>query len=83
MFFCFLELFDHKSIAIFSLLDDECKIREPSVQNFTYKLRTVSNNNHTVVADPNLRAIKWLHNSENNFIIRHFAGDVRYSTVKQ
>lgn len=75
------ELFDHKSKGIFSLLDDESKVREPSVQNFTSKLRSVWDN-HSDVADLNLRAINLLHTPKNTFTIRHFAGVVRYSTVK-
>lgn len=75
----YLDVFDHKSIGIFPLLDDECKIREPSVRNFTYKLRSMCDSSHVV--DPNLRVMNCLHNPENTFIIRHFAGAVRYSTV--
>lgn len=78
----YLDLFDHKSRGIFSLLNDECKIAQPNVQNFTTNLRSIYENQKSDTIDPNLKAIHWLHSPENAFVIRHFAGNVRYTTVK-
>lgn len=80
--FFFLELFDHKLKGIFPILNDECKVREPNVENFTLKLRSSPHNPKLDEANSSLRAINWPRNSKNAFIIRHFAGNVLYSTVK-
>lgn len=82
-FFLFiLDVFDHKLKGIYPLLDDECEVRESNVQNFTSKLRDVLNNSLDGT-NLNFPAINWLRQTDNSFIIRHFAGDVKYSTVKR
>lgn len=73
----FSDLFDHKSIGIFSLLNDECKLRKPSVENFGSNLK---NSWGTQKMSP----IKWINprkKSEDTFLISHFTSDVQYATV--
>lgn len=72
-------------MGIFALLDDECKVPEPNVENFTYKLRTIWNEDMNV-KNPKSCVIDWhvdwSRTSKNSFIIRHFSGDVKYSTMR-
>lgn len=71
-----LDLFHHKSRGIFSLLNDECKFQNPSMQNFASNLKSLWEKDKT--------SITWNFNGQNvktTFSIRHFSSDVRYSTV--
>lgn len=73
-----LDLFDNKSIGIFSLLDDECKFRNPSVKNFACKLKSSW-------ITPKMVPINWNNprqKSDDTFLIRHFTSDVHYATVR-
>lgn len=78
-YFEFSELFDQKPCGIFSLLDDECKLKEPSVENFSSKLHFTWNNSD--LKPSSSKAIKFDHIDSKKFAVNHFAGPVHYSTV--
>lgn len=72
-----LDLFDHKTIGLFCLLNDECKLRNPSLENF---VRSLKNSWEKQTMAP----IKWntmSQRTETTFLIQHFTADVRYATV--
>lgn len=71
-----LDLFHHKSRGIFSILNDECKLQNPSMQNFGSNLKNSWEKAETSITW-NFRG----QHSETTFLIRHFASEVRYSTV--
>lgn len=75
-FFQILDLFDHKSRGLFSILNDECKFKSPSTQNFASNLKNAWEKPGTLITW-NFCGQK----SETTFVIRHFSSDVRYSTV--
>lgn len=79
--FCsLLDLYHNKSKGLFNLLNDECSLKIPSVQNFTNKLANEWNQGGR--ASP----ISWEipgEKSRNVFLIRHFMNNVVYSMVNQ
>lgn len=70
----FIDLLEDKKEGIFVLLEDESKQRTPSVANFM---------NRTVTACSKKPAFGITLGTRNDsFIIRHFAENVTYSSVK-
>lgn len=61
----------HDSVGIFSLLDNESKMRAPSTLNFM-----------NAIIGHHSRKPEIKLNKPSDFTIRHFAGDVVYSTVR-
>lgn len=74
------DIFDHKKMGIFTLLDSECIMREPSTEKFMDRL-VCTWEKHTAFNRTNMSHLKKFQLTKNSFIIRHFAGDVPYSTV--
>lgn len=68
-------MFDHETKGIFKLLDDTIKIQS---QNSEIFLQNIFSNweNHSRLTKP-----KSSETRHNDFIIRHFSGDVQYSAV--
>lgn len=64
--------------GLFTLLNDQCTIQNPSIEDFTNNLKKAWQKDKT-------GPISWKSNGrmskENIFIIRHFTSDVIYSTV--
>lgn len=77
MFKFYVDLLENKSFGIFQLLDNECKMKQPSLKNFMHIVNVTYKNSHLFPKLLPNRA-----NTElNSFIIRHFAQDVQYTTV--
>lgn len=72
----YLELFEHKTFGIFQLLDDECKMKQPSLKNFMFSV----NSRHMITKFPALLPNR-PKTEQNCFMIRHFTRDVHYTTV--
>lgn len=72
-----LEIFDHTSGGILALLNDECLLPNSSTERFVEKLRNFWNEHRTFVwsKQSSVRPPTY------HFTIRHFSGDVTYSTV--
>lgn len=62
------------------MLDDESKMRNPSLENFGRNLR-VAGAKHSAFALPRISSSTNTINSQYCFIIRHFARNVCYSAV--
>lgn len=73
MFKFYLDLLENKTFGIFQLLDDECKLRQPSLTNFVHTVKATHKNKLI----PNRAK-----NELNSFTIRHFAQDVQYCCVR-
>lgn len=73
MFKFYLDLFEEKTLGIFHLLDNECKLKQPNLKNFK----------HAVIATHKNKIIQERAKTElNGFTIRHFAQDVQYCCVR-
>lgn len=70
-----LDIFDDKSNGIFQILDDAIKIQCKNSQIFLENIFTCWKNN--------ARLIKPRKTESNEFIIRHFSGDVVYDVVSR
>lgn len=68
--FLFIDVFENRSEGIFSLLEDECKKRDPSSVNFAH---TILSKSKPMLILPKIKS--------SEFIIRHCTKDVSYSTV--
>lgn len=68
------EIFDHKVHGIFTSLNDKCKLRRASNNDFIRKLKEW---NHPDISFPKGFGVY----SNEEFVIRHFACEVRYQTV--
>lgn len=77
----FSDLYENSTTGIFCLLGNECKVKNPSLENFTRNVyRNWEGHSAFVAIKPSIKDSKYL-TSTNGFIIRHFAGDVTYATV--
>lgn len=73
------DLFESK-YNIFSLLDEETKLPKPSSASFTNNLHSAWKDHSQLSVPRALRSHRTLRDEE-GFIIKHFAGDVCYTTV--
>lgn len=70
-----LDVFHHKSKGIFTLLNDECTLKRPSIENFANRLKNAWKRDEST-------PVLWDQKSrENMFLIRHFTNNVTYSMV--
>lgn len=70
----FIDLLEHKTEGIFVLLEDESRQRTPSVTNFMNRM--------LIACSKSPAFVKPLGTHNGSFIIRHFAGNATYSSVK-
>lgn len=75
-----LDLYDFSPNGIFSLLEDEGKLRESCVEKFTSKVCSCWER-HQKFSKLSRSTCKPIQLPELGFTIRHFATDVPYSTV--
>lgn len=75
-----LDLFHNKSKGLFTLLNDECALQRPSVENFKNMLKIAWQRD---VAAPISWVIRQKNSNEDVFLIRHFTDNVIYSSVDQ
>lgn len=61
-------------MGIFDMLDDESKVPLPSIEKFTSNVINTCKSNKTLLTLPNA-------DTNESFLIRHFAADVCYDTV--
>lgn len=71
-----LDIFDHKTNGIFSLLNDECILSDLSTEKFTAKVCRIWNGNESFSSSNEHGC-----STAQCFIIRHFSCNVAYSTV--
>lgn len=71
-----LDIFDHKTKGIFSLLNDECIRSDSSTEKFTAKVCSIWNGNESFSSSNEQGR-----STTQCFIIRHFSCNVSYSTV--
>lgn len=74
LLFLSLDVFDHKTLGIFTLLEDECKKQKPKSEHFISQFRT----ERSKYPNPRLSLPPTV---ENEFVVRHFAKDVQYNMV--
>lgn len=73
-----LDAFHNKTKGIFTLLNDECTLKTPSIDNFTNSLKNAWREEKSSPISWNVLGQK---SKDNPFLIRHFTNDVVYSTV--
>lgn len=66
-----LDLIERRNGGILSLLDEACKLGSSSARDFTERVL------HMNEKDARIRGVK---GSEHDFVLQHYAGEVRYST---
>lgn len=74
-----LDVFHNKTKGIFTLLNDECILKSPSIENFANSLKSAWKEDNNSPISWEIRRQK---SNENMFSIRHFTNDVTYSAVK-
>lgn len=72
----FIDLIDDKRSGIFALLNNETKLKLPSVSNFTLNV-------HSAWKSSNVLALSRDKKTEEGFTIQHFANKVSYNTVDE
>lgn len=78
MFKFYLDLLENKTFGIFTLLDNQCKMKNPNLMNFVNTVKSTHQNSQVFTeVRPNPAKTEC-----NSFIVRHFAHDVQYTTVK-
>lgn len=73
-------MFDNTTKGIFALLNDECTLPKSSSEKFTYNVCKTWIG-HKSFSAPNCSARNRSQQATESFKIRHFSGDVLYSTV--
>lgn len=75
-----LDVFEHKHMGLFALLNDNCKISTESI-NFV-RILCKSWTNGSIVINPTSKDMVG-RKIDSCFIIRHFANDVLYDAVRR
>lgn len=60
--------------GIFSLLDDECKLKQPQLNNFIRRVNLMSKKS--------THSTSVVINHQSDFVINHFSCNVQYSSVR-
>lgn len=68
-----VEMFEHRTRGIISILDDECKIEDATAQSFIGKLQKEWGSSSCLV-------VPKMQGNKPNFVVNHYAESVTYST---
>lgn len=75
------DLFENRNTGIFSLLDDECKMRDPKLENFMQNFKSMHSSCPACSFFPSICS-KYPQSTQNEFLIQHFARKVYYNSVR-